>query len=622
MKSLKKSLSIVLAVLMLFSTLVVGTITSANASITGQIYFDNTTTGWSTVYCFLGHNNYLKSYSMTLDSDGIWKTNKSFTNEWNDATGVFFAPADGGVSSGRTDKNISNRNSLGLTEYTATNTTVAAGSDHCYVPASAEKNTSTTIMTVDEAKALHGSVEPSSSTQATTASTEATQPTTQPTSEPVEKTKVYFVNSGEWTTVKAYAWSGGVNNGWPGADMTKTGEQAGNGADIYSIEFDSEYQEIIFNNGGDSSKTGNLTLQKGKYFDFKSYQWYDDPAEIAATGDVVTLVGDMNGWSQNSTKFVDGSVTVELNANETYKFKIMINGGWHGNDGTMTADNCTGWTFASDKGDCKITTTIAGTYTFNFDTETKKLSVVYPEPAKTNYTVVFKYETVDGTQTLTKTTTLAESDITKVATSVMPNIENKMYSYALGECTAEGTTITANLVATKKFYKVTVDNNLVGEYEYKKEATVTLKDGTKYTFYVTDDVEIDSDTVTMDAVTLSLDALTVTDEIVSMDLLATAKIENFARMGVAFATSDKSKSDIEDAVLNVATDTAVSNKIAVHNSTVDSPNVSGYYQFVYTPFVSRDKATTTLYFYTFVVDTDGRVEVSSGVPVDLANAVA
>lgn len=244
----------------------------------------------------------------------------------------------------------------------------------------------------------------------------------------------------------------------------------------------------------------------------------------------------------------------------------------------------------------------------------------------TTYTVVFNYKTEDGDQTLTKTATTAETNIEDIVNSAMPTIVNKMYDYTLGDYELVGTTITANLVETKKLYTVTVDNNFVGEYEYMEMATVKLSDGTDYTFYVTDDAEIDSKTVTMDAVTLSHDALTVTDEKVSMDLLATAKVDKFARMGVAFATSDKLPKDIESAVLKVTTDTAVSNKIAVHNSTVDSPNVSGYYQFVYAPYVSKEMATahaaTTLYFYTFVVDTNGKVYVSSGVPVDLKNAYA
>ena len=240
----------------------------------------------------------------------------------------------------------------------------------------------------------------------------------------------------------------------------------------------------------------------------------------------------------------------------------------------------------------------------------------------TTYTVVFNYKTEDGTQTLTKTATTTETDISAIANSVMPTIVNKMYDYKLGNCSVEGTTITANLVETKKLYTVTVDGKIVGtQYGYKDKATVTLVDGTEYTFYVTGDVEITSDDIKKNA-TLSLDALTISDTKISMDLLATANVEKFAHMGVAFATSEKSVAEISNAVSNVATGTAVFEGIAVHNSTVDSPNESGSYQFVYAPYVSKEKADKTLYFYTFVVDTDGKVYVSSEVKVDLKNAYA
>ncbi|MGN1130634.1 MAG: hypothetical protein ACI4Q8_04720 [Ruminococcus sp.] len=241
------------------------------------------------------------------------------------------------------------------------------------------------------------------------------------------------------------------------------------------------------------------------------------------------------------------------------------------------------------------------------------------EPAL-DYTVQFNYVTEDGQQTLTKTISTTETDVQTIVNTVMPNIENKMYSYTLGLCIADGTTITANLNETKKLYTVTVDGEIVGtQYGYKDKATVTLADGTEYTFYVTGDIEITSDDP-KETVAISLDALTISDTRISMDLLATANVEKFARMGVAFATEEKTADDIKSAVANVTTGTAVSNGIAVHNSTVDSPNESGSYQFVYAPYVSKEKSDRIFYFYTFAVDTDGNVSVSSVVSVDLTNA--
>lgn len=244
------------------------------------------------------------------------------------------------------------------------------------------------------------------------------------------------------------------------------------------------------------------------------------------------------------------------------------------------------------------------------------------EPVKTTYTVVFRYKTEDGYQTLTKTVNTAEKDVNSIVNDAMPKIENKMYEYSPGTYIEDGKTITANLNEKKREYTVMVDDTpMATKYGYKEKVTVDKADGTKYTFYVTGDMTIDSDDPKEKA-NLSRDALTVSDAGVSMDLLATANVDDFARMGVAFATSEKSVAEISNAVSNVATDTAVFEGIAVHNSTVDAPNESGSYQFVYAPYVSKEKADRTLYFYTFVVDTDGKVYVSPEEKVDLKNAYA
>lgn len=141
---------------MLVSTLIVGSIPTANAAITGNIYFDNYNTKWSTVYCFLGHGSYIRSYQMTLDSDDIWKTTVSFNNEWSDATGIFFATTDGGVSSGTSDYNISTaKSTLGVTAYTNTQSNVSGGTNNCYVPADGTNGAAISLMTVAAAKATH-----------------------------------------------------------------------------------------------------------------------------------------------------------------------------------------------------------------------------------------------------------------------------------------------------------------------------------------------------------------------------------------------------------------------------------------------------------------------------------
>ena len=80
--------------------------------------------------------------------------------------------------------------------------------------------------------------------------------------------------------------------------------------------------------------------------------------------------------------------TVTLSANTTYRFKVVNNGStWFGNDnseggGTYYIKGTTeNWTFETSKGDCYMTTTLAGTYTFkiNFSGDNPLVSVYYPE---------------------------------------------------------------------------------------------------------------------------------------------------------------------------------------------------------------------------------------------------
>jgi hypothetical protein len=158
----------------------------------------------------------------------------------------------------------------------------------------------------------------------------------------------------------------------------------------------------------------------------------------------------------------------------------------------------------------------------------------------------------------------------------------------------------------------------MGEYGYKEKATVQLN-GADYTFYVTGDVDLVSDSEKENAI-ISLDGLTVTDEKISMEFLATANVDSFSRMGVAFATSEKAEEDIKAAVAQVTDGTNAYNNIAIHNSDITAPNESGSYQFTYAPFISKAKATKNLYFYTFAVDADGEVYVSKVASVDIENA--
>ncbi|MDD6848766.1 MAG: CotH kinase family protein, partial [Oscillospiraceae bacterium] len=102
-----------------------------------------------------------------------------------------------------------------------------------------------------------------------------------------------------------------------------------------------------------------------------------------------------NGWKDYNFTKNQGEATsqfsyarLNLTGGQTYEFGLKINGKWYANTGTMTYDNCTGWTFEQKSNtNCKITTQYEGTYIFQFDSSTNKLSVIYPEQGETT-----KYE--------------------------------------------------------------------------------------------------------------------------------------------------------------------------------------------------------------------------------------
>ena len=181
-------------------------------------------------------------------------------------------------------------------------------------------------------------------------------------------------------------------------NMTKINDGDGNtGNDIYYCDIKSTDQKVIFcrmdpsaaaNNWENRwTQTENLTLPDNcNLFDI------DKDASTAnnvnATGTWMEynawhLAGAFNEWAlcgQTFKEQEDGSFTftqhLELG---TYEFKLVHNGDWYGNNGTMVRGTSTGWTMStSDNNNCKITADYAGNYTFIFDASTKKLTVRYP----------------------------------------------------------------------------------------------------------------------------------------------------------------------------------------------------------------------------------------------------
>ena len=91
------------------------------------------------------------------------------------------------------------------------------------------------------------------------------------------------------------------------------------------------------------------------------------------------LNGSMNNWSGPEMTGENGvlSVTIHLEGNKEYKFKLNDGSTWYGNNGTIEG-NITDWVFSSSEKECTLKTTLSGKYIFTLKVDEKKLSVTYP----------------------------------------------------------------------------------------------------------------------------------------------------------------------------------------------------------------------------------------------------
>ena len=122
------------------------------------------------------------------------------------------------------------------------------------------------------------------------------------------------------------------------------------------------------------------------------------------TASSVSLAGEFNGWNPSASVMLStgnsNKVSIQMNLSEgTYKFKVVSDGNWYGNWGTIAdttiTTSATGWEMDPSAGDC---TFIAGggTYIFTYTISTNTLEVMY---VGTEYKVTF----VDWDGTVLKT---------------------------------------------------------------------------------------------------------------------------------------------------------------------------------------------------------------------------
>lgn len=138
----RSTVSVILAVMMLLSTMLIGTVSTVNAAINlkGTYYFDNTDANWDNVYMvFIGTNDTYKKYNKMSVSEGkYYKYDQSA--KW-DANGFYFTNSSNGSSDGTNKTNIFSTN--------------PDFSKNCFVPTSSSG--SGTWMSLEDAKASHKS---------------------------------------------------------------------------------------------------------------------------------------------------------------------------------------------------------------------------------------------------------------------------------------------------------------------------------------------------------------------------------------------------------------------------------------------------------------------------------
>lgn len=189
---------------------------------------------------------------------------------------------------------------------------------------------------------------------------------------------VYFDNTGNWTKVNAYTWTGGSNNGWPGVQVTETVTE---GAKTY-YKYETTDDMIIFNNGA-GQQTGDSKVADNMIYDASGAT-----GNLFGGGSVVIVketffAGKITNWgsSDPNYKFTDegnGIFTFELaeltNEGENAQFKIVYDNKWYSTSSPIES----GVEYTLSEGGDNAKLAAAGTdLKFTFNANTKVLKVVY-----------------------------------------------------------------------------------------------------------------------------------------------------------------------------------------------------------------------------------------------------
>ena len=236
-----------------------------------------------------------------------------------------------------------------------------------------------------------------------------------------------------------------------------------------------------------SNITGNLTVT-AQYTDIQVY-----------------LPGDFNGWTTDSpmSSKSDNIVTTTLQLEAgTYKFKVLHRDVWYGNNGTIEdttlATSSVGWEMVDGHGDCTLLAT-GGAYTFNYNTETRMLEVLFESDS---FTVTFV--NWDGTVLKTESVKAGQS-ATAPSNPTRPADEQYTYTFKGWDKEftniQEATTVTATYTQTLNKYSVVFkdyDGTVISSQtvEHGKDATAPadpVRDGFEFTGWDKEFTNVTSD---------------------------------------------------------------------------------------------------------------------------------
>ena len=215
-----------------------------------------------------------------------------------------------------------------------------------------------------------------------------------------------------------------------------------NGANLYYNEYDPNCCYIV--------RTSQQAYQQMTSTE-PSTKPSTEATTVGITPSSYYLKGSFNGWGTNNPLYYTSdpyvvSTTLQLSAG-TYTFKINNGSAWYGNNGTIedttTKTSKGGWVMETSAGDCTLTAT-GGYYTFNFDTSTKKLILLYSEsdPNATETTESTASESTVNSSTEPSSTAPESSEPTATETSEAPTQPTSTESAETTEDTSETATTT------------------------------------------------------------------------------------------------------------------------------------------------------------------------------------